>query len=88
MLTDTNRLAHLAVRAITTAPGLLLATQLAELTDEWLATRLGCAPAAVVRLRLCYPPRPANWSDDVAAIAQHVGCDAGALAILLGTPSR
>jgi hypothetical protein len=88
MPTDRNRLARLAVRALATAPGLLLATPLAEYDNDTLAARLGCAPAAVVRLRLCGPPRPERWSADLAAIAQHVGCDAGALAILLSTTTR
>ncbi len=87
MPTDT-RLRRMAVRAIATEPGLLLATALAEFDDAELAAQLGCDPAAVVRLRLCRPPRPECWAADVAAIARHVGCDAGALDTLLRAPSR
>ncbi len=87
MPTET-RLHRLAVRAVATAPGLLLATRLAEYDDATLAAQLGCDPAAVGRLRLCRPPRPECWAADVAAIAQHVRCDPAGLDALLRAPSR
>jgi hypothetical protein len=51
------RLRRLAGRAHATHPG-LLATTLAEETDEDLAQQLGCDVATVLRLRLCYPRGP------------------------------
>ncbi len=82
-MTEPNRPRRLAVRAIATRPGLLLATALAEYPDDWLAARLGCPVAGVVRLRLCRPPRADHWAADVQAIAAAVGADVGALAALL-----
>ena len=81
---NTDRLLRrAAVGALATRPGLLLATALAEYTDEALAQQLGCAVAAVPRLRICRPPRPECWGADGAAIAQHVGAAPPALAALL-----
>ena len=79
----TAHLRRLAARAIATRPRLLLATALAEETDEALTAALGRDVATVLRLRLCRPPRPECWAADVAALAQGLGCDAARLAGLL-----
>ena len=83
MLPNDRHLRRLAQRAIATRPGLLLATALAEFDDDTIAERLGCDVAAVLRLRLCQPPRPDRWAADVAAIAAAIGCPPAALATLL-----
>ena len=80
---DTDRLRRLAQHAVATRPRLLLATALAEETDASLAAALGCDVATVLRLRLCYPPRPDRWAADVAQIAEALACDAARLAALL-----
>jgi hypothetical protein len=50
------------------------------LDDAGLATALGCPPEALSRLKLCRPPRPDRFGDDITALATHFGLDFNRLA--------
>ncbi len=52
-------------------------------TVEQQAAALGLSPSALAVLALCKVPRPDRHAADLAAVAKHVGLDAGALAGLL-----
>lgn len=65
-------------------PATFLAAALAELTDEAIASALGCAPGAVWPLRLARWPGPAGGDAEVAHLAATVGCSAARLGALLG----
>jgi hypothetical protein len=58
---------------------------LRELTDEQLATFLGCAPEALAELGLCRRPDPAapTFRADVERVAAHVGAASPQLVRLL-----
>jgi hypothetical protein len=52
------------------------------LTDEGLATFLGCTPETLVKVRLCGTPdaEPQKFNSDVATIAERFGLKEAALA--------
>lgn len=87
MTTNAELMAHAAARAagwpdFVAAP--LARYQVAhQLTDADLATLLGIDTAALSRLRLCKAPSGAMWGQGITRIAQYVGANPEALAMML-----
>ena len=76
-------LLRFSIRRAMGYPQAFLTAALAELTDDALASQIGCEPAVVWRLRLCRHPRAEQWDTDVARIAAAIGCDPARLALFL-----